>query len=102
MTRNDQGNDRMTPRPNLPPENEDTYEGRVCARLKELRVSKGWTMEELRERLAAIGVDIPSSTLYSYERGSARSGGVDIPIRLLPAIARVYGYTTAGGWLPAK
>ena len=98
MTRNDP----MTPRPNLPPADEDTYEGRVCARLKELRVSRGWTMEELRERLAAIGVNVPASTLYSYERGSARSGGVDIPVRLFPAIARVYGYTTAGGWLPAK
>lgn len=98
MTRNDS----MTARPNSLNADDSTYEGRVCARLKELRVSRGWTMEELRERLAAIGVDIPASTLYSYERGSARSGGVDIPIRLLPAIAKVYHYTTAGGWLPAK
>lgn len=83
--------------------NPDTeyYSGRIAARLSELRAAKGWTAEELAARLSAIGRDVPVSNLFAYEAGR-KAGGTDLPTDLIPAIANVYGFSTASGWLPKR
>jgi transcriptional regulator with XRE-family HTH domain len=84
------------------PKNEpdlDTYAGRVAARLRYLRERRNWTIADVQERLAAKGHKIPPSTLYAYERGKS-GDGVDLPYRLIPVFAAVFGYKSAHGWLP--
>jgi len=88
------------PRAKRPPETA-TYAGRVAAALAALRAERGWSIEEFQQRLARLGVGVPVSTLYAYERGKGASG-VELPLDLVPTIARVYGYRTAHGWLPGE
>ena len=76
-----------------------TYAGRVAARLRELRESKGWSIADVQQRLARRRHKIPASTLYAYERGKAGKG-IDLPVDLIPVVAALYGYQTAAGWLP--
>ena len=75
------------------------YPGRVAARLRQLRAPRDWSVEQLAAALRMAGHEVPPSTLYAYERGRS-GGGVDLPWGLVPAIACVYGYRTASGWLP--
>lgn len=89
-------------RPNSRTPDTSTYAGRVCARLRELRIGNGWTMEDFRARLAQHGHNIPLSSCYAFERGSAMAGGSDLPLNLFPVVARIYGYTTSVGWLPKE
>jgi ubiquinone biosynthesis protein COQ9 len=80
----------------------EPYQNRVADRLKELRKSNGWSMDELREKLRAAGFDAATSTLYGYERHPEgdKANGVCLPVELVPVIAEVYGYSSAHGWLP--
>jgi DNA-binding XRE family transcriptional regulator len=61
----------------------DTYTGRFGARLRELRVKRGKTTEELA---AAIGV--ATSTLYGWENGSRSP-----EFAQLPQLAEALGVT---------
>jgi len=88
----------VTPRPQREPD-QTTYAGRVAARLRQLREKRGWSIGNVQDLLAERGHVIPSSNLYAYERGKA-GGGVDLPVNLYPAIAHLYGFKTANGWLP--
>jgi hypothetical protein len=87
------GRERRQPNPK-------TYSGRLAARLRELRDSKGWSIEDLQARLTRYGATVPTSTIYSYEVGK-EAGGADLPWHLVPIVAKVYGYQTANGWLPS-
>ena len=91
--------ERRMPRPRSEPDL-STYAGKVAARLRELRSKRGWSIEDLQTALSAEGYDVPVSTLYAYEKGKSRKAGADLPWRLVPAIAKVYGYSTDHGWLP--
>lgn len=80
---------------------ETTYPGRVSAKLRALREQRGWSVEQLQAALALHDAAIEIHTLYAYERGKAR-GGVDLPLRYIPAVAKAFGFKTANGWLPAE
>lgn len=81
--------------------NTSTYPGRVASRLTELRLKAGWSIEDVKARLSAMGVEIPASTLYAYERGKD-GGGADLPLSLVPTFAKLFGYAAANGWLPSE
>ena len=78
-----------------------TYGGRVAARIRTLRSDRGWSVEDLCERLATAGVPVEPQTLRSYERGKGR-GGSDLPMNLAPAFAEAFGFKRPGGWLPVE
>lgn len=107
----------------------ENYSELVAARLRELRRSRRWTIEEFIDHLADVGgvvnittyrgecppdqiVDVvysdgikgkmrkvPPSTVRSWERGKINKGA-DIPTDYYPLIAMVYGYTSPVAWLP--
>ena len=77
-----------------------TYGGRVAARLRQLRLARGWSVAEICDRLGGLaGEPVKADTYRTYEKGT-RAGGADLPVRLIPAVARAFGYATAHGWLP--
>lgn len=78
-----------------------TYSGRVAARLAQLRADAGLTAEQFAEKMALQGWDIAKSSVFAYESGRL-GGGADIPPDYYPAVAAVYGFKTAHGWLPAE
>jgi transcriptional regulator with XRE-family HTH domain len=88
------------PRPTTPID-QSTYAARIAARLRELRTSAGLSIEDVQTKLARLGREVPVASLYAYERGKD-AGGVDLPHALIPLIAKVYGFTSAGDWLPPK
>jgi len=80
----------------------NTYSGRVAARIRELREARGWSLDDLAERLKQNGTTIPVSSLYAYEVGRRGDGtGRDIPVDLYPAIAAVFGKSIRS-FLPAE
>ncbi len=92
---------RMTPRPQREPDM-TRYSGRVAAKLRELREAQGWSVIRACDRLETLGYvhskqnrRVPDSTMYAYERGVN-----DLPLALIPYVARLYGYATATGWMP--
>lgn len=90
----------MAPRQAREP-NTKTYAGRIAARLRELRTEKRWTVSDICVRFSAIGVPVEEQTWRSYERGKD-GGGANLPPNLFPAVAKVFGYDTASGWLPKQ
>lgn len=79
------------------------YSGRVAARLRELRETRGWSISRVCDQLKTLGYvhtrqnrRIPDSTMYAYERGVN-----DVPLAMIPWVARLYGYGTAAGWMPS-
>lgn len=83
------------------------YGAMIAAKLRELRDSRDWSIDDFRDRLAEYGVTtkggdpIPTTTAYSYEQGKD-NGGANIPVDLYPVIAAIYGYRTPFGWLPSE
>lgn len=78
-----------------------TYAARVSARLRQLRMKHGLSMPELAARLADLGRRVPLATLYAYERGKD-AGGVDLPLELIPLIAKAYHFLHSSDWLPEE
>lgn len=78
---------------------QSTYGGRVAARIRELRIARGWSIPEMLGHLEQEGISIPVPTLYSYERGKIDKGA-DLPMNLVPVFAALFGFQTAHGWLP--
>jgi hypothetical protein len=76
-----------------------TYGARVAGRLRELRLQREWSVDHVRARLAKLGARVSVQTVYAYERGKA-GGGVDLPLELVPIIARLYECEHPGDWLP--
>ena len=79
---------------------------RNCAKLRELRDDRGWSIDDFRNKLAEYGVTkggelIPATTAYSYEQGK-QNNGANLPVDLYPVIAAIYGYKTPFGWLPSE
>jgi transcriptional regulator with XRE-family HTH domain len=77
------------------PPNTSTYTGRVAAKLRELRLKRGWSVDDVRDRLAMRGIEVSAQAIYKWETGLR-----PVPVDVIPVIARIYGYGTAGGWLP--
>jgi len=84
----------MSARPRKEPDT-STYPGRIAARLGELLARKGWTISEAAERITAAGEPISEAALGYYLRGER-----ELPLRYVPVIAQIFGYKSAGGWLP--
>jgi transcriptional regulator with XRE-family HTH domain len=61
---------------------EDTYSGRLAARVRKLREQSGKTAQEMAD---ALGVKL--NTYYAYE-----SGAISWPNELTPAFAKVLGF----------
>lgn len=81
------------------PVNVEGYAGRIAARLRSLRESKGWTVAELAERLnRSLKPDdrIANSTLHAWD-----SGNRNVDPDYYPAIAAVFGLSVRG-FLPAE
>ena len=64
------------------PPDDSTYSGRVAARLKQLRLKAGLTVEEVVEVLAQNGVSVAARTYYSWESGTREP-----PLNAWPALA---------------
>ncbi|MFH5806044.1 helix-turn-helix domain-containing protein [Alienimonas sp. DA493] len=81
-----------------PPKEPDTttYRGRLGARLRSLREGQGWSVEELRDRLEAAGLDVTVRTLNGWESGSSSP-----TVEKYPTIAATFG-VTVHGLLPAE
>jgi hypothetical protein len=77
-----------------------TYPGMVAARLRALRLTRGWTVKELREKLEQEGESVSLCAIYAWERGHG-AGGNDLPLRMVSVVARIYGYLSPTGWLPS-
>ena len=69
------------PRKGRPPKEPDTatYAGRFAARLRVLRERKGWTVEELRDRLGEAGLTASEATVRRWERGDGLPSIADLP-----------------------
>lgn len=78
-----------------------TYAARVSARLRQLRMKHGLSMPDLADRLFHLGRRVPLATLYAYERGKD-AGGVDLPLELIPLIAKAYNFRYSAAWLPKE
>lgn len=78
-----------------------TYSGLLAARLRSLRDDKGWSMQDLHDRLSERGHEIPMSTLFAYERGK-HANGADLPWDLVPVFAQVYGFRSPRGLLDQR
>ena len=91
----------MTPRPRKD-RDLSTYSARVSHALEQARKKRHWSVEDLQKAIkSAGGPEVPESTLYAYELGKANKG-VDVPLNLLPAISKAFGYKSAAGWLPVE
>jgi DNA-binding XRE family transcriptional regulator len=67
------------------PDDMSRYASKIAARVGDLREAAGMTGKEFAKK-----IKVPSSTYYSYE-----AGRIDIPLDLLPVIARVLRTTVA-------
>lgn len=84
----------------MPPEKKPdttTYSGRIGARIRKLRKDRDWSVEQLRDALAAKHVTIAISTIYGIENGSR-----EIDVDHMPGFAAAFGFKTVGEFLPAK
>jgi len=75
------------------------YSTQVSRRLRELRHASGLSPREVCDKLRRQGHDVPLSTLYAYERGKDNHGA-NLPLRMVPAVARIFGFDTPAEWLP--
>ena len=77
---------RTMPRPYKGP-NVKTYNGRVAARFRALRLEHEWTVEEAWHKLDRAGIDTTVAAIRSWE-----SGYRDMPSNYWPIIAKkVFG-----------
>lgn len=67
-----------------------TYAGRAGARLRELREAKGWTVEQLAQKVNAEGFPVSEPGIYHWE-----NGGSAIALEAVPVLARVFGKSIA-------
>lgn len=84
----------MSPRPPKPAPTK-TYTGHVAEQLRYLRACAGLSVEELRDRLEALGQPVPLSTVYAYERGQ-----MPLPLDLAPAWASALRLLTVAELFP--
>jgi transcriptional regulator with XRE-family HTH domain len=84
----------MTPARKEP--SDATYSGRIGIRLRELREKKGLSVEQFRDAIqTATGREFSVYTIYTWERATR-----DLPLDLIPVVARILGFEKATSWLP--
>jgi ribosome-binding protein aMBF1 (putative translation factor) len=67
-----------------------TYSGKIAARVRELREAKGWTVQDLADRIG-----VTDGAAYAYENGDAT-----IPPDLYPKLAKVLGCKPPHSFFP--
>ncbi len=82
------------PRPPKEPDT-STYNGRVAARLRELRAKRGLSVEALMDNLAQHGLTVNRSLVYAWENGSKL-----VHPNHYPAIAAALGCKSVRQFLP--
>jgi len=76
---------------------QDTYIGRVAARLGKLVERANLSTDAAAAKITAAGYKVRGDTLRTYLRGDRV-----LPIDMLPAIRKAFGLDSLGDWLPPK
>lgn len=72
----------------------DSYSGRFGSEIRRRRKAKGWSRQELAERIDAAGHVCSTPTVQSWENGNRK-----IPLDAIPVIAEIFGISI-GAILP--
>lgn len=83
-------------RPRRQPE-QNTYAGRVAARLGKLVLRANLSTDAAAARITAAGYKVRGDALRAYLRGDR-----ELPLGMLPAIRKAFDLDSVGGWLPPK